>query len=142
MREKTKLCKYCKEEIKKHANTCPHCGKYQGLSNSTGCGIILLIIIFVFSVRACSDVDDTDSESSSASAEYITYDEFNSIKTGMTYDEVCEIVGSVGEISAQSDVGGTSVTIITWYGDSWSGANAAIYFENGTVTSKSQVGLN
>lgn len=142
MKEKTKLCKYCKEEIKKGAKNCPHCGKYQGMSNAAGCGIILIIIIFIFCVRGgCSGTDNSDNKSSSNS-KYITYSEFTQIEIGMTYNEVCELVGSSGEITAQSEVGGINLTVVTWYGDSFSGSNATVYFENGAVTSKAQLGLN
>lgn len=72
---------------------------------------------------------------------YITMAEFNQIQTGMTYDEVVAIVGSPGEVVSTSTVGGYTVTMVSWYGDSYSGANANVTFSNGEVTAKAQVGL-
>lgn len=72
---------------------------------------------------------------------YITMAEFNQIQTGMTYDEVVAIVGSPGEILSTSTVGGYTVTMVSWYGDAYSGANANVTFSNGEVTAKAQFGL-
>lgn len=72
---------------------------------------------------------------------YITMDEYNQIQTGMTYDEVVAIVGSPGEVVSTSTVGGYTVTMVSWHGDAYSGANANVTFSNGDVTAKAQVGL-
>lgn len=72
---------------------------------------------------------------------YITMDEYNQIQTGMTYDEVVAIVGSPGEVISTSTVAGYTVTMVAWYGDSYSGANANVTFSNGEVTAKAQIGL-
>ena len=72
---------------------------------------------------------------------YITMAEFNQIQTGMTYEEVVAIVGSPGEIISTSTVAGYTVTMISWYGDAYSGANANVTFSNGEVTAKAQIGL-
>ena len=73
----------------------------------------------------------------------ITMAEYNQIKEGMTYDEVCDIIGAEGELGADSSFGGYSAEVYTWKGTLYfiSGANASISFMNGKVTAKAQVGL-
>lgn len=156
MKEKVKICRYCKEEIKKGAKNCPHCSKYQGLSNSAGCSVLILIILLILGVRACSSVQDgyenaksssevkatNEIEISEKNSIYISYEEFVSIENGMTYNEVVQIIGSNGELLSESEFDGVNSTIFVWYGDAYSGANANIYFENGVVTSKAQYGLS
>ena len=39
-------------------------------------------------------------------SEYITLEEYNTIETGMTYEQVAEIVGSKGTISSQVESNG------------------------------------
>lgn len=77
----------------------------------------------------------------SNNSEYITKDEFNQIKTGMSYDEVCEIIGSAGTLSSSVSSNGISISIYTWYGGGMAGANANVTFTNDSVTGKAQVGL-
>ena len=67
----------------------------------------------------------------------ITMDEYNQIKTGMSYDEVCDIIGGEGELV--SEAGGAAV--YTWEGKGAPGANAAISFYKGKVMAKAQAGL-
>lgn len=68
----------------------------------------------------------------------ITLDEFNRIKSGMGYDEVSEIVGSLG---AQSDIAENQNFKVAWNGLGESKANAIVTFQNGKVTEKTQSGL-
>lgn len=74
-------------------------------------------------------------------SEYITMEEYNLIDTGMSYDEVKEIVGSDGEVSSQVESNGIKIVIITWYGNGLAGSNANVTFTNNEVTAKAQVGL-
>ena len=73
----------------------------------------------------------------------ITASEFNQIKNGMTYEEVCEIVGCEGELGVSSSYGSYSGEAYTFKGTLYhiSGANAAITFSNGRVSAKAAVGL-
>lgn len=77
-------------------------------------------------------------------SKYITLEEFNSLKTGMTYEEVCEIIGSEGELVSEVNI--TEETYHTkmyiWYGSGITGANANFTFENNKLMSKAQMGLN
>ena len=67
----------------------------------------------------------------------ITMDEYNKIKTGMSYSKVVDIIGGEGKLSAD----GYSTEIYTWKGRGSVGANALITFQNGKVVSKAQSGL-
>lgn len=71
----------------------------------------------------------------------ITLDEFNQIKTGMTYEEVSEIVGSYGVEMAHSEVAGYETIIIGWDGIGDLGCNANVTFSLGRVYAKGQFGL-
>lgn len=68
----------------------------------------------------------------------ISLDEFNRIKSGMGYDEVSEIVGSLG---VRSDSNENQNFKVTWDGLGESKANAIVTFQNGKVTEKTQSGL-
>ena len=74
--------------------------------------------------------------------EYITREEFNRIKAGMTYQEVKDIVGSAGTIVAESSIAGYTTVIVSWDGDPVNiGSNANVTFQNGVVVGKAQAGL-
>ncbi len=74
----------------------------------------------------------------------ITMDEFNAIKTGMTYQEVFDIVGGRGETISESDIGlGDEyyTVMYEWQGEGIPGANANVMFQGGKVVNKAQFGL-
>lgn len=72
----------------------------------------------------------------------ISYAEYAKIEMGMTYDEVCKIVGSSGTEIMRSGVEGFQFTIIGWKGEGPKGANATVSFQNGKEIAKAQFGLN
>lgn len=67
----------------------------------------------------------------------ITLQEFNDLETGMSYDEVVEIIGSPGERIARIN----EITTYLWYGHRVELSNATITFENGRLKTKEQTGL-
>lgn len=70
----------------------------------------------------------------------ITLDQFNKIQTGMTYDQVKEILGSDGRLSSQTSIMGSTSSLYTWINAG--GANLVVTFgTEGTVDSKTQFGL-
>lgn len=74
----------------------------------------------------------------------ISISEFNKISTGMTYDEVVEIIGSKGNVLSEVDLGlgaRYKTSIYMWDGEGSIGANANITFQNGKVVTKAQFGL-
>ncbi|NLK37819.1 MAG: DUF3862 domain-containing protein [Epulopiscium sp.] len=103
--------------------------------------IVLIPIATVIFMSAQNSAIQRNISGVSNESEYITMDEYNKIQSGMTYEQVCEIVGSAGEISAESNVGGYSTKIITWYGNGAAGSNANVTFMNNEVQSKAQAGL-
>lgn len=94
--------------------------------------VLMVIIVLCLSVAGCS------------SDKKMSLDEFNQIKNGMTYEEVCDIVGGEGELEADADLGIGSeyaTKIYTWEGNGSFGANANVTFQGGRVVSKAQLGL-
>ena len=140
--EKTKKCKYCQTEIPKKAKVCPNCKQ---TLKSHGClvGILIFLILIAVGIVVAVNMNDAVQQSISgvsSNSEYITMEEYNQIQTGMSYDEVKNIVGSEGELSSTSTVAGYTISIYTWYGNDL-GANANVTFENDQVIGKAQVGL-
>ncbi len=81
--------------------------------------------------------DDTATENGPE----ITLDEFNQIETGMTYDEVATIIGSDGTLSSESTFNDTTTQLYIWYGKNGI-ANANFTFQNDSLISKAQLGLD
>lgn len=71
----------------------------------------------------------------------VSLSNFNRINTGMTYNEVVEIFGSRGTLFTEAEMFGIKTQIYTWEGSGLF-AVASIYFTNGRVDAKSQVGLS
>ncbi len=90
------------------------------------------MVVFALSFAAC-DIFEKE--------ELITMDEFDEIEDGMSYEEVCDIVGSEGELSSESTVADYTCSMYSWEGKGSVGANAIITFSNGKVSGKSQSGL-
>lgn len=140
----TKKCKFCQSEIDYKAKVCPICKRTQKRGHGCLMSILSFFIIIGFIIAISSNMNDGIQQSVSGvdnKSEYITLDEFNSIETGMTYDEVVEIIGSSGTISSEVEIAGTKTMIVTWYGNGVAGSNANVTFINNTVNGKAQVGL-
>ena len=108
---------------------------------------IFLTIGIIFVLCSCGTPNDiikgtgADVINSEAS---ISLEEFNKIETGMTYEEVCDIVGGEGTLGSSVDVGigeEYMTEIYQWTGDGSIGANANVSFQGGKVVSKAQIGL-
>lgn len=133
-------CKDCGAQISKSAKVCPQCGAKRKPSGwRVFFGIILLFVgisIFVGAIGGnSSSVENTE--------QGITAEKFNRIESGMTYDEVVNIVGSDGELLSQADVGGDEykTEMYVWYGVV-PGSNANVTFQGGKVVAKAQFGLS
>ena len=70
----------------------------------------------------------------------ITKEKFDAIQTGMTYEQVKELVGGEGNLSTVTYLLGTVTEIYDWDGEKTL-TNATISIQDGTVASKSQYGL-
>ena len=78
--------------------------------------------------------------SCSSGGSTISITEYESITNGMTYEEVCDIIGGEGELLANTDLDLVTESY-SWEGEGSVGANALIMFQGGKVISKSQAGL-
>lgn len=70
--------------------------------------------------------------------------EFEQIKNGMSYEEVCKIIGSEGEVLSEVGSEGEDyhTIIYMWDGDGEIGANANFTFQKGKLVGKAQYGLD
>lgn len=143
-------CPECGSEVSKEATVCPKCGHpMKKPKKKHGClGAILGVIIFFgiigavfFGAMGENAAIQKSVSGVSDDSEYITMEEYNKIDTGMSYEEVQEIVGSAGEISSQVETNGIKIIMVTWYGNGIAGSNANVTFTNNEVTAKAQVGL-
>jgi hypothetical protein len=80
----------------------------------------------------------SDSSASDSSTK-IDADKFAKIESGMTYDQVKEIIGSDGTEQSTSAVGNTTTTIYEWDSDSF--GVATVTFQNDKVVNKAQAGV-
>jgi hypothetical protein len=69
----------------------------------------------------------------------VTLDNFNKIKTGMTYAQVVEILGEEGQVISENEISGYKTTMYQWKGGYVANMNAM--FQNGKLISKAQLGL-
>lgn len=79
------------------------------------------------------------SESSRALAPAITRTQYERIEEGMTYDQVCEIIGEAGEELNRSVVEGQPALIYSWKNSNGTGIMAT--FKNGRLVQKDPIGL-
>lgn len=112
----------------------------------------LIIIVIVIAIATSQGTNTNTTEQTSANSEgstmakdtKITLEEFNQVETGMTYEQVVEIIGTEGTVMSESDITGDGqykTTIYSWEGEGSLGANANITFQAGKVVSKAQFGL-
>ena len=145
-------CPGCGKEVSREAMQCPNCGhpiRTQKPKKNHVCLVAILSVVIFFGIMGAVVVGAIGQNAGiqkavsgvSDSSEYITMEEYNLIETGMSYDEVKEIVGSAGEVTSQVELNGLKMTIITWYGDGVAGSNANVTFTNDKVTAKAQIGL-
>jgi hypothetical protein len=104
-------------------------------SNKKVIGIVIcaitLIMVFVI-ILASTPTTKT----------YLTYNNYKKIQTGMTYNEVVEILENhPGSLDTSSSYGGYTLAYYTWANNDRTRC-IIVGFENGKVCSKSQYGLN
>ncbi|HHY66103.1 MAG TPA: DUF3862 domain-containing protein [Alicyclobacillus sp.] len=71
----------------------------------------------------------------------ITKEEFDKIQTGMTYDQVVQIIGGPGELLSEAGDGEYKMQMYKWDGEKGFGSNANVSFQGGKVVAKAQLGL-
>ena len=87
-----------------------------------------------------TDTKNTESENVPKNEEWISKDEYDQIETGMSYEQVKEIIGSDGEEVSTATVGDMTTTIYMWYGKDHM-SNANVTFQNDSMFAKAQFGL-
>lgn len=109
---------------------------------------IMLIFLLVATLVACggtTNIEGTINNEGTPAEEKnspkISKEEFDALETGMTYEEVVSIIGGEGELSSQVDVAGYETKMYMWEGEGSIGANANAMFQNNSLTSKAQFGL-
>ncbi len=93
--------------------------------------IAVLVLAVALLLSACGGVK----------SELITMEEYNSLKEGMSYKEVVDIIGSEGEEVSSNNIAGYSTVAYSWEGHGSVGANANVMFQNDKLVSKAQAGL-
>jgi len=86
-----------------------------------------IFIIFLLTLFACS------------SAYKITKQEYNQIRTGMSYTEVVNIIGEHGEETVRTSMAGYTTVAYQWV--NFDGSNAQLMFQNGKLITMAQAGL-
>lgn len=69
----------------------------------------------------------------------VTMDNFNKLKTGMTYEQVVKILGEEGTVLSENEMSGYRTVMYQWKGGYV--ANMNCMFQNGKLISKAQFGL-
>lgn len=142
-------CQKCGEQYPDNLNLCPKCGalntanKIQhdrkvGLVLGTISGIFALIAIILFVISSNAGSNNIPAQTKNAPT--ISFDEFQAIQTGMTYDEVVNIIGGEGELLSESSLAGYETKMYQWNGDNGF-SNANVTIQNNAVVSKAQFGL-
>lgn len=121
-------------------------------------GVVIFIIGFALLKNAITNIFETGNtnppltqvqaktepttENTTVNSRAVTLEEFNKIQTGMTYSEVCNLIGSEGTLSSQVDIGAQEykTEIYHWYGEDGI-SNSVITFQNNKVIAKSQIAL-
>lgn len=131
---------------------CEECGNVLGAVVGV---IVLIVIVVAIAVGvnvmssediSFSDIVDTisDEVSDTSSEDKITLKKFNKIKTGMTYEQVVEIIGEEGTTLSEVDItGDEEYHTVTYYWYAEDGiSNANVTIQGGKVISKAQIGLD
>lgn len=71
----------------------------------------------------------------------LTLADYQAIEIGMSYDQVCKILGGPGVELSRAGSGKNETFSVTWSSPSVLGANISIMFKGGKVESKVQLGL-
>jgi len=145
-------CRECGKEVSGEANKCIHCGCYTPDAKKyklfrTVAVVVIVVLGFTFCylfIDALYDGSGTNQEqiqsNNTADKKEVSLANFNKIEIGMTYQQVCEIFGSNGELLSEVNLG-FSVTRMVQYDNKKGFGNAIIVFDGNSVQSKSQFGL-
>lgn len=93
-----------------------------------------LLCFFLFCSVSCASPVDSITK--------INYSNYTKIANGMSYGEVCNILGGNGKLDTSGGYGGYTLAYYSWeYNGLMEYRAIVVGFENGRVCTKSQVGL-
>lgn len=162
----SKFCSNCGKQLNPNHKFCASCGapvidrpQYQNFqtypqtgtsrpkgSSLTGWNIFWIVIAscLVFTLTFCggcfscfSSPEDDDG---------ITLEEYEQIEQGMSYEEVCDIIGCEGVVSGESEYMGEyldmNIEMYGWRDESGGVGYCTVTFSNGEVIEKTQINLD
>ena len=114
---------------------------------------ILCVVVLAVGISACSVADylnpykDSPNQSSSASSAQVsskphsmlTKANFDKIEDGMTYDEVCNLLGERGKSISEIKTDGVTTSVYMWYG---SGKAISVSFQSNKAVAMTESGLD
>ena len=145
--EKLINCKVCGNEMAKSAKSCPSCGakNKKPFYKKWWLWGILIVIVIVAAGTGNSNNSSVENNIETPVVEKnspkISKEEFEQLKPGITYEEAVSIIGGEGELMSEVDLGGYNTKMYMWEGEGIIGANANASFQNNTLKTKAQVGL-
>lgn len=110
--------------------------------------IVIVIVAIIATAGKKGNTENTTTDTSIVATEEeqntkITLEKFNKIETGMSYEQVVQIIGEEGTTLSESSITNDEKYHTIMY--SWKAkngiANANVTFQGGKVISKAQVGL-
>jgi hypothetical protein len=145
-------CKECGKEVSTEAKSCPNCGFTLKKKTDFLAYLIFgfLIFLFFWMIGTLSDSDSTKPEAGfsmpSIGTEIVTYDEYEKIKDGISYNQVVQIIGAQGEELSRNKIEGIpgvmeSIETVMYQWVNSSGGNMNAMFQNDKLIQKAQFGL-
>lgn len=103
-----------------------------------GCAMVALLVLFAIILPK---QPKSGQEVAQPAQSVITLAKFESLRTGMTYEDVCGVLGRRGEELSSTELAGYRTVMYSWKTDEWGIANMNATFQNGQMISKAQLGL-
>lgn len=91
-------------------------------------------------LAACEAPEQSGEPAEKVAASGVGMEQYEALKTGMSYADAIAILGSPGEEMSSSEIGGTRTVMYMWAG-STPGANMNAMFQNDKLVQKAQFGL-